>query len=295
MGIDKAHEQNNAVIKGVGGDTLVLNKDDESGLARWELCLHELSLIINEYESTPEVELDFEPLKHHEDSEAFQNQFSADVSRLKTSILTNPFELNKLTVLNNEKSNFNDIMYDDISKMSKLGEEQFKAFWTDRIVTCKVPVSDPILLNSLNLLGNPNKATEKAPVLTLAMMEKLKKAGKTRSELVENFLRTEIFEIPQSLSANQYSLYHGTKSYVTSQFRTISKPSFNLTKSGIVIELSILLGKKRVFQVKSFEDYARFLYHVILKSAEPYSRFDIVTDRYFSESLKERGSRQQRF
>ena len=49
--IDQAHEQNNAVIKGMGGVTLVLNKDDESGLAWWELCLHALSLIINEDES----------------------------------------------------------------------------------------------------------------------------------------------------------------------------------------------------------------------------------------------------
>ena len=287
MGIDQAHEQNNAVIKGMGGATSVLNKDDESELARWELCLHELSLIINEYESTPEVELDFESLKHYEDSEAFQNQFLADVSRLKTSILTNPFKSNKLTVFNNEKSTFNDIVYDDISKISKLREEQFKAFWTDKLVTCKVPVSDPILFNSLNLPGNPNKPTEKDPVLTLAMMEKLKKADETRSELVENLLRTEIFEIPQSLFANQYSFYHGTKSHVTSQFRTISRPSFHLTKSGIVTELSILLRKKTVSWLKSFEDYARFLYHVILKLAEPYSRFDIVTDRYFSESLKE--------
>ena len=46
------------------------------------------------------------------------------------------------------------------------------------------------------------------------------------------------------------------------------------------------LRKKRVSCVKYFEDYARFLYHVILKSAEPYIRFNIVTDRYFSESLK---------
>ena len=46
------------------------------------------------------------------------------------------------------------------------------------------------------------------------------------------------------------------------------------------------LRKKRVSWVKYFEDYARFLYHVILKSADPYIRFDIVTDRYFSESLK---------
>ena len=53
-----------------------------------------------------------------------------------------------------------------------------------------------------------------------------------------------------------------------------------------MIELSMPLRKKRVSCVKYFEDYARFLYHVILKSAEPYIRFNIVTDRYFSESLK---------
>ena len=54
-------------------------------------------------------------------------------------------------MLNNEN--------DDISKMLKLGEEQFKVFWTDRLVMCKVPESDPILLNLLDLAGNPNKAT----------------------------------------------------------------------------------------------------------------------------------------
>ena len=155
----------------MGGATLVLNIDDQSGLAQWELGLHELSLIINEYESTPKVELD------SEDSEASQNQFSIHVSRLKTSILTNPFTLNKLTALNNEKSTF-DIAF-DISKLLKLLEEQFKAFWTDKLLTCKIPVSDAILLNSLNLTRNPNKATEKDIVLTLAMMEKLKKAAKT--------------------------------------------------------------------------------------------------------------------
>ena len=170
--------------------------------------------------------------------------------------------------------------------MSKLGDEQFKVFWAERLVTCKVPVNGPILLHSLNFPGNPNKATKKDPVLTLEM-EKLKKAGETRSELIENLLLIEIFEIPQSLSANPYSLYHGTKSHVTRQFCTISKPSFHLTKSGIVIELSMLLPKKRVSWVKSFEDYARFLYHIILKSAESYSRFYIVTDRYYSEILKE--------
>ena len=55
MGIDQAHEQNNPVIKGMGGAVPFLNKEDESALARWELCLHELSLIVSEYEGVGEA------------------------------------------------------------------------------------------------------------------------------------------------------------------------------------------------------------------------------------------------
>ena len=59
-------------------------------------------------------------------------------------------------------------------------------------------------------------------------------------------------------------------------------------KNGIAIELSMPLHNKRVSWVKSLEDYVRFLYHVIMKSAELYSICDSdITDRYFSESLKE--------
>ena len=85
-------------------------------------------------------------------------------------------------MLNNEKSN---VVYNDF-KMSKLREEQFRAFWTDRFVTCKIPVSDPILLNLHDLPGNQNKAGEKDSVFTAAMMEKLKTPGKARTELLEN-------------------------------------------------------------------------------------------------------------
>ena len=44
----------------------------------------------------------------------------------------------------------------------------------EMLVTCKIPVSDAILLNSLNLPGNPNNATERDAVLTVVMMEKIK-------------------------------------------------------------------------------------------------------------------------
>ena len=48
----------------------------------------------------------------------------------------------------------------------------------ERLVTCKTPVSDTILLNSFNLPGNPNKGTEKDVVLTATMIQKLKNSGK---------------------------------------------------------------------------------------------------------------------
>ena len=71
MALDLAHEQNNAVIKRMCGATSVLIKNDEFGLARWKLCLRELSPVINEYESTLEVELDSETFKQNKDKDIF--------------------------------------------------------------------------------------------------------------------------------------------------------------------------------------------------------------------------------
>ena len=50
MGLDQINEQNNGVIKGMGGATSSLNKVDESSLARWGLCIHELASTVSEYE-----------------------------------------------------------------------------------------------------------------------------------------------------------------------------------------------------------------------------------------------------
>ena len=50
LGLDLFHEQNNAVIKGMRGATLSLNKFDESSLARWGLCIDELASIVGDYE-----------------------------------------------------------------------------------------------------------------------------------------------------------------------------------------------------------------------------------------------------
>ena len=52
IGLDQVHEQNNAVIKGSGGATDLLNKVDESALLRWEVCNPELARLLLEFEDS---------------------------------------------------------------------------------------------------------------------------------------------------------------------------------------------------------------------------------------------------
>ena len=69
MGLVQIQEQNNAVMKGMGGATSSVNKFDESSLLSWGLCIHELASVISEYEFE---ENDMNSLhkaqRHHEDS-----------------------------------------------------------------------------------------------------------------------------------------------------------------------------------------------------------------------------------
>ena len=124
VGLHQIHEQNNAVMKGMRGATSSLNKADESSLARWCLCIHELTSIVNEYQFE---ENDMNSLhkaqRHHEDSVAFQNHFSTDVNCLEKDVISNPFILEMLTALNNhDVAKFNDRVFEDIRIIETMGE-----------------------------------------------------------------------------------------------------------------------------------------------------------------------------
>ena len=70
-------------------------------------------------------------------------------------------------------------------------------------------------------------------------------------------------------------------------FSTTSKPTFVKNKSGVVIELSMLFRKTKPTWVHTFSDFAKFLYNEIMKLAAPFSRCDVIADRYFKGSLKD--------
>ena len=99
MELDQIHEQNNKIIKGAGGASNLLNKEDDSALLRWEVCSPEFARVILEIEDC----LDRNDIpaessnKHHEDNESFNQRFSSDVSRLVKCITVNPFTQDHLT------------------------------------------------------------------------------------------------------------------------------------------------------------------------------------------------------
>ena len=82
--------------------------------------------------------------------------------------------------------------------------------------------------------------------MTAVMMRKFVDAGKNRRYLVKGALNTVIFGIAQSLSSDQFSLYHGTKySIIASLIQTTGTRKIQPDTSGCMIELSVLLWKKQ--------------------------------------------------
>ena len=83
-------------------------------------------------------------------------------------------------------------------------------------------------------------------------------------------------------------MYHGTKSDVLKCFASHNSLLIKKEDASILHDLSIIVkGQGQyVHSLKTFNDLSKQIYSRILKASEGYKRCDIVTDRYFPESLK---------
>ena len=153
MALDQIHEQNNRVIKSCAGAVDLVNKEDESALICWETCDHDIARIINEFEES--VTYDYynhNPQKHHEDNDSFCSKFDNDVKTLVMAIPVNPFQIDNLCKINNTKYVVPDgVFHNNVKTLEEMGEEQYSDFVYNRLVFQKVPVSDPIPNNNINI------------------------------------------------------------------------------------------------------------------------------------------------
>ena len=290
MAPDQVHEQNNEVIKGSSGATHLLNRPGTSGLERWELCGHEISRIITEFESDMTYNIDNVGLeKHHEDSQAFQNRFTSDVKTLEQAIVHNPFELDKLTKINNIDVTFDDKVFQDLAKLTDVGQQQFNSFWNQRLVMASIPLDDSIKKNSFLTPGKfEEQKRDKRKKLEYSTdnMIKLRSACELRRNQSLQLFKIELYGVAQSIATNSEALYHSIKSDILKKITSFKEYDFQEI-AAVVVDISPILKGLDTMNCNTFNDLARVLYDKICFLFGNFQRVDLIFDQYFKKSLKE--------
>ena len=219
IALDQVHEQNNAVLKSVAGVTHILNRQDESALLRWELCSQDLAQYLKDFEdacSQTNVSICHQSTTehHHEDTVAFKDRFINDVQQLNNSFSANPFTAHTLSPIDNLSIAYDDEIESNIKNKVDIGQRQFECYFEERLIKAKTPIDATIKSNSLRLPGK-NFTVKKSKVeqsLTPAIISKIKSSYQFRREEVCNLFKEELFQRAHSISEDENTLYHGTKS-----------------------------------------------------------------------------------
>ena len=101
--------------------------------------------------------------------------------------------------------------------------------------------------------------------------------------------------IPQSLTSDGVSLYHGNKADIAKRLTTSVSLPEQYGKSAIILEMSpsIICAKSCSSGVECFSDFALIIYDHVMKLSQGCNCIDLILDRFFQDSLKI-GTRSQR-
>ena len=289
MSFDQVHEQNNKIIKGLGGATSFLNSEDDSALIRWETVGPEVARIVSEFESSmingsvPSSH----SLKHHEDNDQFRTTFNKDVDTVYNAIPCNPFEMETLCALNNSKS-FPPSVLIQLKKILPQGEENVKAFIKDRLIMQKVPINEKITKNQYSLLKEAGKAKKTQVNFGVALMNKLRSAVEHRPSKAAELFEGELYGVPPCFSVDcTNEMYHGTKSSIQERLPSSPAPkNIESRRKLMIVDASPLFRKLSNASVANFHEFGVVYYNYVMRFAEGFDRLDMTFDQYFQRSLK---------
>ena len=179
--------------------------------------------------------------------------------------------------------------------METISENDVVQLITDRLVLGTVSVCETIKSNDFELWSESTSKKDKVPYMpSKSVLNKMKSACEYRSNMALELFDGEVMNVPQSLTPDGVSLYHGTKSDITKRFDYQEGIPEQGGKSALVLEMSpIIRAKSCSSGTECFSDFAVIIYHHVMKLSHGYNRIDLVFDRYFEESLKE-GTRNER-
>ena len=153
------HERKNVIGKGVGGA-----REDDEALRRWCVCGPEVARVLKEFEAcrTPIKELTVVK-EHHKANTLAQKTFMIDVKNLTTAFEEsgNPFtEDSKDSYSLESKEVKNDKLVFMVLNIEKIGQEEFKDYYENRIIVSKEPLTNTIKKNKFTLFRTNTRMTD---------------------------------------------------------------------------------------------------------------------------------------
>ena len=188
---------------------------------------------------------------YHEDTVAFKDRFINDVQQLNNSFSANPFIAHTLSPIDNLSIVYDDEIESNIKNIVDIGQRQFECYFEERLIKAKTPIDATIKSNSLRLPGK-NFTVKKSKVeqsLTAAIISKIKSSYQFRREEVCNLFKEELFQRAHSISEDENTLYHGTKSDILKRLNSTEKPNLNPENRNAIILINQLLSEASQNQI----------------------------------------------
>ena len=215
IAMDQAHEQNNAIIKVIGGAVGLLSKDLDSALRCWEVAGPEVCRLLEEYKRLYNIISNKNEGKHSDDYTKFQKTFFNNTQKLLFYFneICKLFEENKLVVLDT-----GDVMNSDAEtcfvNLLERNEERYKEFYKHCLSICDFPITDTIKAYKLNLIGNVTTKSEKAQLQATELKSEEKFAQATTFSIthgkkqVKRVFSNKVTNFPSGLTEGGFIMYH---------------------------------------------------------------------------------------
>ena len=303
MALDQAYEQLNKDIKSLHG---ALGTDIGD---RWNMACPEVLRLLSEYENCyPEIfgeKIDSDPtmLKHHSDHIGHQKSFLSDFRLLKSAIQErcDPFASHpSLVCLNNRQQvPSSKIVSLFMKNLVADGKERYGEFVMDRLVTCRVPLTDALTTTNILLPGYPEKlktTTEHLSVVQeVKLLSKLKDVSQKRPEEALEALHYEYLNIPACLTKDGEA-YRSSKSKLLDCLRKVA--TVDLTNGhhseSVVIDLSCIVTALCHGKYFKMAQFYKAVWDRTSQLGAAHLRIDIVTDNYKEDNILKEFTRQGR-
>ena len=271
--------------------------EHNNALRRWMVSGPEMARLIGEFEhSTDRKQTADSHL--HDQKEHVQKAFARDVRSLREVIeeMGSPFTESSSDLLVLDSRNIADAaVAETASKMKKLGRERYEEYVSERLVSRKTQISDPIKRNNLHLFHRPpvkNKSNKQQHISSLkndcSLFSRLYIYSQVRTRDLDAFFKHDNQSFPPALSQTGV-LRCGTKSDLLRCLEDLTPvkerecPSVQV----IILDGAVIVNMLQPGTAKTFLKYAADVFMPYIQSQLAcVARLGIIWDRYLTGSLK---------